>query len=190
MYLSEVVVKGDAPIKFEEYVNVDFNSGVLKWKVRPLSLFSSEKSQKTWNTRFSGKECTLKEQGNTYRRISVEGKTYKQHRVILYLYGISWSELEGKEVDHIDGDRNNNSVDNLRIVSRKENARNMKMNKCNKTGVNGVYFDKENNRFRSEIRNLQGNKVRASFSTIDEAAKWREIKELEFGYTKRHGNKE
>lgn len=71
-----------------------------------------------------------------YYRVGVEGKSYRAHRVIAHLelgFDLS-SELV---VDHIDRCKTNNKVENLRIVTQKENNKNKaprKARKCPKTG--------------------------------------------------------
>ncbi len=59
---------------------------------------------------------------------------------------------KGFVIDHIDGDTLNNSINNLRICKHEENLRNQKINKNNKSGFKGVYFCKQRNKFRAEIK--------------------------------------
>lgn len=70
-----------------------------------------------------------------YWDVMLNSKTYKAHRVIVQLHGIC---CEGKQVDHINGDRADNRVENLRVVNGATNQRNRTMNKNNSTGVSGV----------------------------------------------------
>ena len=61
---------------------------------------------------------------------------YRIHRII---YEIHFGKIpEGFEVDHINGDVEDNRIENLRAVTRAVNARNMKKSATNKTGVCGV----------------------------------------------------
>lgn len=48
-------------------------------------------------------------------------KKYKVHRLVAEAF---LGDIDGNEIDHIDTNRTNNLVTNLRIVSRKENANN------------------------------------------------------------------
>lgn len=60
------------------------------------------------------------------------------HRVVWELFN---GEIpENMEIDHIDGNPLNNKIDNLRVVSRKINSRNSKMNSRNISGIAGVSF--------------------------------------------------
>lgn len=57
--------------------------------------------------------------GNTYYKVSIKGKFYQAHQVVWFLHG---NEIpEGLELDHIDGDRLNNKIENLRLVTKSQN---------------------------------------------------------------------
>ena len=81
-----------------------------------------------------------------YVYVSINKKTYLLHRIIwLYHYGYL-----PNEIDHIDGNKQNNNIDNLRDVLHLHNQYNQKTNKRNTSGVKGVSFDK--NRFTWVVR--------------------------------------
>ena len=59
---------------------------------------------------------------NGYRRVQIEGKFYSIHRLV---YSIFVEPITDKdEIDHIDSNKQNNCVDNLRKVSRSDNMKN------------------------------------------------------------------
>lgn len=58
-----------------------------------------------------------------YRMVSMNNKKYLSHRVIWYLVHGAWPD---KDIDHIDGDKLNNKLDNLRLASDSQNLRNQK----------------------------------------------------------------
>ena len=67
-----------------------------------------------------------------------------------------WEEVngpvpEGHEIDHINGDRTDNRIDNLRLVTRQDNMRNAKVYKTSKTGVPGVCWSKAKQRWRAYV---------------------------------------
>ena len=75
-----------------------------------------------------------------YVCIRVMGKTYKAHRLAwLYVHG-KWPE---NEIDHIDGCTYNNSILNLRDVSKS-------INQQNRRSVKG--YSKDGNRWKAQIR--------------------------------------
>lgn len=66
--------------------------------------------------------------------LKLKNKNYFLHRFLI-------QAPKGKLVDHIDGNTLNNKKSNLRICSYKENAKNRILNKNNKSGHKGVYWD-------------------------------------------------
>ena len=64
---------------------------------------------------------------------------YSAHQVIMFLQHGKWSNIN-EHIDHIDGDKTNNNIDNLRFVSPTGNQRNAnrKMNSNNTSGVKGL----------------------------------------------------
>jgi hypothetical protein len=77
-----------------------------------------------------------------YRRIGINGKFYLSHRLI-YIY--HKGEIDNKlQIDHIDRDKSNNNIENLRLVTRQENGFN--------TDAKGYYFNKARNKFQAQIK--------------------------------------
>ena len=82
-----------------------------------------------------------------------------------------------KEVDHIDHDGSNNRLDNLRIVDRINNMRNIGLGKTNKTGIIGVslkYTRTGKLRYSANIMVNYKSINLGIFDTIEEAAAARE----------------
>lgn len=108
---------------------------------------------------------TLSDSG--YLTICVCGKIYKLHRLIFfYHYGYF-----PKIVDHIDGDKINNRIENLREATISENAWNSKIRVTNKSGIKGISWDKKSNKWRASCMvNYKQNNL-GCFDSIDEAKK-------------------
>lgn len=122
-----------------QLLRYDPDTGKLFWKERPVSMFPAVSTGRSaalcrlWNARYSGQEAFTSAKDG-YANGSVFGTNYVAHRVIWKLiYGI-----DPDQVDHIDGDRRNNRLENLRDVSLAENAKNKRMLPSNKTGIVGV----------------------------------------------------
>lgn len=71
--------------------------------------------------------------GHSYLRVSIENRRYYVHRVVWYLHFGTWPE----QLDHIDGNRINNRIENLREVSVLANNLNRQV--CKRRG-RGVYL--------------------------------------------------
>ena len=73
-----------------------------------------------------------------YWCIGLGRRQYKAHRLAwFYVYGIWPSD----HIDHINGDRADNRIVNLRLGSPMNNSRNAKMKKNNTSGFKGVRYD-------------------------------------------------
>jgi hypothetical protein len=128
--------------------------------------------------------------------ILINGFMYLTHRAVLILHGIEIPD--GMQVDHIDGNPSNSRIDNLRVVTPKENSRNRKLSHNNKSGYSGI---KRNNEeaYISFVSNGNGKKEMKYFSfnkytekmAFEYAVTWRllrlfELNKMGYGYTDRH----
>jgi hypothetical protein len=85
--------------------------------------------------------------GHGYRRIIIDCEKYYEHHLAwLYVYGV-WPD----EIDHIDRDRSNNAVSNLREATRSQNCCNSATRES-LAGLKGAYLDKRVNRWYSKIQ--------------------------------------
>lgn len=80
--------------------------------------------------------------GNGYLHVRIDGRLYYTHRIVAQAY---FGEIpEGCEIDHINRDRLNNAVENLRIVTPSENHRNTRANdRVNARGGTHWYEDEK-----------------------------------------------
>lgn len=84
-----------------------------------------------------------------YLRIQLDGKQHKLHRLAFLLVDGAWPI---GQVDHIDGDRQNNRWANLRVVNQAINQQNRRQQQRGaRTGLLGVYQKKGNVKFTARI---------------------------------------
>jgi hypothetical protein len=102
-----------------------------------------------------------------YLRTKALGKYVFLHRLAwLFVYG----EMPYGPIDHRDGVRTNNAIDNLRVVSVAENTQNsLSDGSNNKNGFCGVYYDKNKALYRASIMAFRKRKSLGYFSTAQEA---------------------
>lgn len=85
-----------------------------------------------------------------YRKHQLHGKTYKVHRTIFIMHYGYLPEC----VDHINGVRDDNRIENLRDADACTNQQNRKLNCRNTTGVRGVYRHRGLYRVRIQAHNI------------------------------------
>ena len=104
-----------------------------------------------------------------YLRLCIGHRRYLAHRAAwLYVNGY-WPE---SDVDHINGNRLDNRICNLRLATHSENQQNRKRaSRTNKSsGVLGVGWDGSKNRWRAEICVRGKRRTLGRYATIEEAS--------------------
>jgi hypothetical protein len=101
-----------------------------------------------------------------YLRTVVLGRMYTNHRLIWFMHHGTWPEA----IDHINGDKQDNRIENLRECTQLENCYNQKIRKQNTTGVKGVGWRPDKKKFRARII-VNGTEIcLGHFKTLEEAA--------------------
>jgi hypothetical protein len=73
-----------------------------------------------------------------YVKIGINGKIYSAHKIV---WAMATGEWPNHLIDHINGNKSDNRMENLRKADVVKNAYNQKIPKNNKSGYKGVYFD-------------------------------------------------
>ena len=120
--------------------------------------------------------------GDGYLRVRVKGAQFRVHRIIwLMTYG-RWPE---GQIDHVNGVRDDNRIENMREVTAQGNQRNQHIRIDNTSGVTGVAL--EGGLWTARIK-VSGKKIRLGrFSTLGEATAARKAAELVLGFHPNHG---
>ena len=117
-----------------------------------------------------------------YVNIKIKGDKRAMHRIVwLYHNG----ELPNCQIDHINHDRKDNRIENLRVVNHVENGRNKGINVTNTSGTTGVYLHKSG-KWASQIQVLGKTYVKY-FTDKDLAIAYRKELVLKYKFHKNHG---
>lgn len=122
-----------------------------------------------------------------YLRVRVNGKWLMQHRVIWMMH--HGSIPDGMQIDHINHNRKDNRLDNLRIVDGLGNGKNRTQHKNNSSGATGVYFKPSHKKWGAQIRVNGKNRHLGYFVKIEDAIASRKMAEVEFNFHENHGTK-
>lgn len=123
---------------------------------------------------------------NDRRIIMIKYKNYVSHRLIwVYFNG---DIPAGMQIDHLDHNKKNNRIENLRLVSFCENCKNLPLRKDNKSGCVGVKWEKRyKKRWVAEITVNKKNIYLGSFINKQDAINARKAAEIKYGFHANHG---
>jgi len=128
--------------QLKEILDYNENTGIFIWKnPNPRSHYKS-------GTKAGG----IKPDG--YMHVTINKQSYIGHHLAwFYVYG-EWPS----KIDHIDGNRSNNAISNLRLTTAYQNSWNMKITKRNTSGIKGISWYKATKKWSVEIM-AQGKKI-------------------------------
>jgi len=125
----------------------DPETGTLRWRERPLSMFDDQRCCSVWNARYAGKVAgTINRRG--YRIITIEEVHYAAHRLMWLLV---FGEWPATGLDHVNGDFADNRITNLRLASQAENLQNQQVRSSNASGHIGVSWVKKRGKWEAKI---------------------------------------
>ncbi len=169
-----------AASSIRQIIDYEPETGSMWWKVRDRSLFARESDWRTFNKRFAGKRVgNINDKG--YYATQLFGRHIGCHRAAWAHYYGEWPD----QIDHVNGDRTDNRIANLRNVSHRENSKNRKVREDNRTGQTGVYEVK--GRWVALINTDKGRFFIGRFKEYADAVFARKIAEKCFGYHENHG---
>ena len=102
-----------------------------------------------------------------YVRIGISGQMWQGHRLIWIFH--KGSVPDGMQIDHINGIRNDNRIENLRLATQQQNILNVPVKRTSTTGLKGVHFEPRTGKFYSVIKINGKAKGLGTFVTAEEA---------------------
>ena len=131
--------------QFRELLTYQPDTGHLIWKHRP-------KGHPSWNTQYSGRIAGYKNDDG-YLKMLVYGRTYLCHRVIWSMVHDVWPELT---IDHINGIRDDNRLENLRLATIAQNSQNSRNKRVTmpdgSPGLKGANLHRKSGRWIGRIK--------------------------------------
>ena len=120
-----------------------------------------------------------------YLCVGINYKSYRAHRLVFLMH----KGYLPKTIDHINGDRLDNRIENLRAATVGQNQHNRKTNANNTSGYKGVSWNKGCNKWLSQIK-LEGKRIHLGyFDNVEEAAEvMRKAREELHGDFAHHGD--
>ena len=168
----------------------DSETGFLYWRFRPVEMFqdsglqSQQHNANCWNGRNAGKRA-FNAINKGYGYSGIFKKKFAAHRVAWALHHGAWPE---EEIDHINGNRLDNRIENLRSVTKKENALNKRIRPSNTSGVTGVHYFTRKGKWTAYI-NIGGRRINTGyFVNKSDAVAARKAAEKELGFHPNHGS--
>ena len=139
-------------------------------RLRELFRYESDKGALYWKERHNSQINLAKPAGwkqqNGYYGIRVDGAKYKRHRII-------WCSFNGDpgslEIDHVNGVKGDDRIENLRAATRTENQYNRPALSTSKIGLKGV-SKHQWGRWKAQITTPDGKRVSLGYYDTPEQA--------------------
>lgn len=177
------------PTVLRQLLRYEPDTGKLFWRTRKPWMFADAghaayHNCAKWNARFASQEALTALNRQGYRCGSLCGTNVKAHRVAWVL---AYGEHPKDQIDHVDGDRENNTLANLRDVSNKENSRSAARPVNNTSGHTGVAYVEHRGKYRAYIK-VDGRYVHLGYwNTLHAALSAYEDAKRQHGFGARHG---
>lgn len=164
----------------DDFLEYDPLTGSLTWKWRaPVNA-----KTRSWNTRWAGKAALASLDSSTgYLTGGFQGKKLLAHRAAFAIAHGRWPD---GDVDHLNGNRSDNRLTNLREATRLQNSRNRRMDSRCKTGTMGVTM--RGTRWIARINVNGRGRYIGMFPTKEDAIAARKNAEIILGYHENHGS--
>lgn len=170
------------PAELRQLLRYDPKTGKLFWRARPLD--PNSRGPTIFNRRYAGKEAFTCRMGQKHLQGRVHNRGLLAHRVI---WALVYGEWPRGQIDHINGNPVDNRLSNLRDIPGAENQRNMKRFVTNTSGVGGVTWQDDRQRWRVRVKFDGREKHLGRFKDFGEAVRVRNEALAAHGYHPNHG---
>lgn len=159
-------------------------TGDFYYLPRTEDMFATRKAYRIWKALYEGKKAFGNPKPHGYLRTKIMGTSYYAHRLA---WAHHYGEWPAAEIDHINGDRADNRIANLRSVSHIENCRNLKRPINNTSGVIGVSWVEERAKWQAYIDDEIGRISLGRYDEFYQAVIARKAAEAALRYHPNHG---
>jgi hypothetical protein len=155
----------------KEMLDYNKDTGIFTWKIDRSSL--AKKGIKAGSI-----------SSDNYVLLTLFNKQYKAHRIAwLFVNG----SMPTNHIDHINGNKQDNRIDNLRLVTHSENSKNLSIDKRNKSGKTGVCWHVLSKKWIASISIDKKLKHLGYFDNIEDAILARKNAEITYNFHLNHG---
>lgn len=155
------------PKVLRQLIAIDEETSLMTWKARDESFFKSPALANAWNDQWAGKPLGLSTNPIGYQKVGILKVNFMAHRVVFALIKGRWPD---GDIDHINRNKKDNRIENLREVTPTQNNCNVGLTKANTSGFKGVSWVKKSNKWRAAIRLGNKNIWLGQYDDIEKAA--------------------
>lgn len=168
-----------SPELLRQVLRYDANTGKLFWLPRPVGMFASEWAWKVFCKTREWREAFTSISGHGYPHGSVFGSYVQAHRVAWAVHHGEWPR---DQIDHINNDRSDNRMCNLREATNSQNHMNKPKSVANSSGHKGVSPTKCGKKWRVRVKVNGKMKQYGEFLRIEDAvARYAEVSAMLHG---------
>ncbi len=178
MVIRSPVLKANITVEeLRSRVSYNQESGEFTW-------LHSDICRPSWNSRFVGEKALCAPHSNGYLFGAIANNKLFAHRAAWAMHYGCWPD---GEIDHINHNRTDNRIINLRVACRSQNARNLSKSKRNISGITGVFRHSQTATWQAQIRVNRKSIHLGSFYEIKDAIAARKAAEIKYGFHQNHG---
>jgi len=132
------------------YIEFEINNVKLKLVNYELYYWFDKKGGRQLKNPYWCKKILTKKRDG-YLQTAINNKRFSFHRIVYYAHNQDWdiyNSSMNNSIDHIDRDKLNNNISNLRVVNHRENS----LNRDFIDNAKGYYYYKPNKKYKARIK--------------------------------------